>query len=130
MPGELQKGLQKEEHNAYEQQEKRNRKGRSSWRIFETERNAYFREEFQIDIIGFHNGYLVFVEVKYRKNERRGFPEEAVHREKQRKISNVARVYLYKNKVRAEQPVRFDVVAICGEQIKWYQNAFLYCAAY
>ncbi len=84
----------------------------------------------EIDIIGFHDGYLVFVEVKYRKNESRGFPEEAVHREKQRKISHVARVYLYQHKIGTEQPVRFDVVAICGEQIKWYQNAFLYCAAY
>ncbi|MBQ6888510.1 MAG: YraN family protein [Lachnospiraceae bacterium] len=80
----------------------------------------------EIDIIGVHEGYLTFVEVKYRKNEKLGFPEEAVHKEKQRKICNVARVYIYLKRYKAEYPVRFDVVAICGEKIKWYQNAFPY----
>lgn len=78
----------------------------------------------EVDIIGFHKGYLVFVEVKYRKDEKKGFPEEAVHKEKQKRIYTCAKVYLYLKGFRADCPVRFDVVAICGEQIKWYQNAF------
>lgn len=81
----------------------------------------------EIDIIGIHKGYLTFVEVKYRKDEKLGFPEEAVHIQKQRKICDVARRYLYLKRCSVTQPVRFDVVAICGEQIKWYQNAFPYC---
>lgn len=84
----------------------------------------------EIDIVGIHEGYLTFVEVKYRKNEKLGFPEEAVHKEKQRKICSVARVYIYLHRYREEQPVRFDVVAICGKEIKWYQNAFPYCIGY
>ena len=67
------------------------------------------------------------MEVKYRKDEKLGFPEEAVHIQKQRKICDVARRYLYLKRCSVTQPVRFDVVAICGEQIKWYQNAFPYC---
>lgn len=78
----------------------------------------------EVDIIGRHKGYLVFVEVKYRKSDRMGFPEEAVHRKKQKRICNCARVYMYLKGLGAEYPVRFDVVAICGEQITWYQNAF------
>lgn len=84
----------------------------------------------EIDLIGKHSDYLVFVEVKYRKNNSCGFPEEAVNQKKQRKISNAARVYLYQHKIKAEQPIRFDVVAICGEQLRWYQNAFEYGIGY
>ena len=100
---------------------------KSGMRILE--RNFRCRQG-EIDIIGLHKGYLTFVEVKYRRNERLGLPEEAVHREKQRKICNVARVYLFLHRYKAEQPVRFDVVAICGDKIKWYQNAFPYCIEY
>ena len=81
----------------------------------------------EIDIVGFHKGYLTFVEVKYRKNEKLGIPEEAVNMAKQKRICGAARIYIYMHKYRIEQPVRFDVVAICGENITWYQNAFPYC---
>ena len=40
----------------------------------------------EIDLIGLDNGYLVFVEVKYRKNTAYGYPEEAVSKNKRRKI--------------------------------------------
>lgn len=87
------------------------------------EMNYRYRQG-EIDIIGWESGYLTFVEVKYRKDGQMGMPEEAVHIYKQRKICTGAKVYCYLHKVRADCPVRFDVVAICGEQIRWYQNAF------
>lgn len=90
-------------------------------RIVETN---YRCRQGEVDIIGFHKGYLTFVEVKYRKNERRGFPEEAVHKEKQKRIISCARVYSYLKGVGTDCPMRFDVVAICGTHIHWYQNAF------
>ena len=40
----------------------------------------------EIDIIGYHEGYLVFVEVKYRASLKKGNPEEAVGTAKQRVI--------------------------------------------
>lgn len=78
----------------------------------------------EIDLIGYHNGYLVFVEVKYRSTARNGVPQEAVGAAKQRVICRVADYYRYRHKVPLSTPVRYDVVAISGEELQWYQNAF------
>lgn len=78
----------------------------------------------EIDIIGYHEGYLVFVEVKYRSTAGRGCAEEAVGAAKQRQICRVADVYRYVHRVSSSVPVRYDVLAIQGEVIRWYQNAF------
>ena len=80
----------------------------------------------EIDIIGFHQGGLVFFEVKYRKDEAYGTPAEAVNLRKQTKICRCADYYLYRHHVPQTQPVRFDVVAVCGRNIDWIQNAFAY----
>lgn len=80
----------------------------------------------EIDIIGYHEGYLVFIEVKYRKSTQLGAPEEAVHSRKQRTICKVADCYRYGHKIGDFTPIRYDVVAICGEEITWYQNAFMH----
>ena len=77
----------------------------------------------EIDVIGYHRDCLVFFEVKYRKNEEYGSPEEAVGAAKQQKICRCAAVYLYSHGG-MEQAIRFDVVAVCGERVRWYQNAF------
>lgn len=78
----------------------------------------------EIDIIGYHRGFLVFVEVKYRRNEKTGTPESAVTMQKQKKICRTADYYRYLHHYRDERPFRYDVIAICGEEIKWYENAF------
>lgn len=80
----------------------------------------------EIDLIGRHGECLVFFEVKYRKNTEKGDPAEAVDLKKQRKICRTAAFFLYQRKYGESIPVRFDVVAICGEQVSWYQNAFDY----
>ena len=77
----------------------------------------------EIDIIAMHEGYLVFVEVKYRKDIQKGYPLEAVSARKQRVIFKCALYYLQKQK-KADIPVRFDVVGILGEEIQVIQNAF------
>ncbi|MBR5361270.1 MAG: YraN family protein [Lachnospiraceae bacterium] len=65
---------------------------------------------------------LIFFEVKYRKSKRLGYPAEAVDKDKQSKIRRCAEYYLaYKP---AKMYVRFDVIAIEGEEINWYKNAF------
>lgn len=78
----------------------------------------------EIDLIAFDRGYLVFIEVKYRKDGQMGDPAEAVGYEKQRHIRSAARRYLYDHRYGEETPCRFDVVAILGQQIRWFQNAF------
>ena len=77
----------------------------------------------EIDIIAKHQGYFVFVEVKYRENDKSGHPFEAVSVSKQRTISKCAFYYLQKHKVQ-EESVRFDVVGILGDKIQVIQNAF------
>lgn len=77
----------------------------------------------EIDIVALHEGYLVFVEVKYRKDNQKGYPLEAISFQKQRTISRCA-LYYMKKKGLSEMPVRFDVVGILGEEIQLVQNAF------
>lgn len=77
----------------------------------------------EIDLIARDGAYLVFVEVKYRKNQRNGSAAEAVGRRKQLVISRVARHFLYVNGY-TDMPCRFDVVAIDGVQITHIKNAF------
>ena len=77
-----------------------------------------------IDIIGRDQGYLVFVEVKYRSSSKAGHPAEAVNYQKQRKICRTADFYRYIHKIGADVNIRYDVVALTQEEIFWYQNAF------
>ena len=84
----------------------------------------YRNKQGEIDIIGHHQGYLVFVEVKYRKDNRMGNPSEAVDYRKQRIICKVADYYRYCNGIGEFEPIRYDVIAICGEEVTWHQNAF------
>ena len=56
------------------------------------QRNFCIRQG-EIDIVGSKDGVLLFIEVKYRKNVSKGFPQEAVGRDKQRQICRVAMFY-------------------------------------
>lgn len=79
----------------------------------------------EIDLVALHKGYLVFVEVKYRKNAKAGYAAEAVTWKKQQVISRVADYYIrtHCSKIPA---CRFDVAAWDGDVLKVYENAFAY----
>jgi putative endonuclease len=83
----------------------------------------------EIDIIGFNEKAICFIEVKTRTDESFGSPEEAVNKRKQRQIINTARYYLMRKKIPPETPCRFDVVAVIldGEKevINLIKNAFI-----
>lgn len=81
----------------------------------------------EVDLVGYHENCLVFVEVKYRKTALSGAPEEAVDYRKQLKICAVSDYYRVSHPAESAKQVRYDVVAICGDEITWYQNAFPYC---
>ena len=83
----------------------------------------------EIDIIAKEDQTLVFVEVKYRKSKGKGLPEEAVTAAKQKKICRASDFYRSRNRHFFRYLVRYDVVAILGEEISWYQNAFPYTGA-
>lgn len=78
----------------------------------------------EIDIVGKEDQYLLFVEVKYRKNLQAGYPSEAVTVAKQKRIYQSARYYLYENHLSEDIPIRFDVVAILGKEVQYIRNAF------
>ena len=80
----------------------------------------------EIDLIARDGRYLVFIEVKYRTNGEKGAAVAAVDRRKQRTISRVAVFYMIQNRLPEDTPCRFDVVAIDGEKITLYKNAFDY----
>lgn len=77
----------------------------------------------EIDIIAKDGKCLVFCEVKYRSDERKGHPLDAVDGRKQRVISKCAAYYLMKKRLQ-NIPCRFDVVSIEGENITLIRNAF------
>lgn len=105
------------------------------------ERNFRCRQG-EIDVIGEEEGYLVFVEVKYRASGVSGRAAEAVTAGKQGKICRTADYYRYCHGIGDDRAVRYDVVAIDGAggmngaggtdgagtndglAIQWYKNAF------
>ena len=87
------------------------------------ERNAYCRQG-EIDIVAEKDGFVIFVEVKYRRTKRCGAPEEAVDRRKQARLKKAAEYYLYSRRFAADTPCRFDVVSIEGKEIRIWEDAF------
>jgi putative endonuclease len=78
----------------------------------------------EIDIIGESDGYLCFIEVKYRSSSGYGFPSEAVDIRKRRRIVRTALSYLNYHKLSADTPCRFDMVVILDKEYTLIKNAF------
>ena len=81
----------------------------------------------EIDIIAKDKDYIIFIEVKTRMSSAFGDPLEAIDEEKQFKIRNVATMYLMKNKLIDKAPIRFDAIAILGDddhEIRHIKDAF------
>ena len=78
----------------------------------------------EIDLIVRDGEYLVFCEVKYRKNAGMGRPQEAVGLTKQRKICKVGAYYRMLHQIGLGAAIRYDVIAVQGDQITWIKNAF------
>lgn len=89
----------------------------------------------ELDLVAEHDGVLVFVEVKTRKNERYGRPFSAVNKDKRKRLSRAAVGYLKKRKLKPDY-IRFDVIEVIGEpggnapEIRHIQNAFQLDSAY
>ena len=80
----------------------------------------------EIDLVAKDGEYLVFVEVKYRKNKKAGSAAEAVNFNTMRKISRCADVYMMQHHVSGNTSVRFDVIAIEEGHLTHFKNAFEY----
>ena len=77
----------------------------------------------EIDIIAMDKKTIVFIEVKYRKDLKKGRPCEAVDYYKQKKIIRTAVNYIQKKKL-VNINARFDIIEIVGEKISIIKNAF------
>lgn len=77
----------------------------------------------EIDLIAKDGAYLVFCEVKYRRDCKKGHPSEAVGRRKQRNISGCAVFYLMQKGIFGV-PCRFDVVSIENGNMELIKDAF------
>lgn len=85
----------------------------------------------EIDIIAKDKDTLVFVEVRYRKNNRYGDPLATITPAKQRKIIRCAQFFLSINPKLNRYNCRFDVVGVSPAQsdgnfdAQWITNAFI-----
>ncbi len=79
----------------------------------------------ELDIVAKKGDTLVFVEVKYRKNDRFGKADEFVDKRKQKRLKLAALMYMAGNKVNPEKRNhRFDVIAIDRCRLRHIKNAF------
>lgn len=82
--------------------------------------------QLELDIVAENEGTLVVVEVKTRRDEEFGSPEDAVSNRKIRHIVSSTDAYLRKFQI--DLPVRFDVITVTGKEqpfkIEHYIEAF------
>lgn len=97
---------------------------RQGYRIVE---KNYRSRAGEIDLVGWDGAYLVFVEVKYRRDDGKGRALEAVGPRKQHRISRAAFSYLGQREIPQEVPCRFDVVGIDNEKVTLVKDAFDFC---
>jgi len=92
-------------------------------------------EHGEIDLIGWDEGVLCFVEVKTLTKVTLAPPEMAVDAEKRRRIRSVARRYVRRLRSDRPPPCRFDVVSVVlgddqhGPTIRLHKGAFAWKVA-
>lgn len=81
----------------------------------------------ELDIIAVYKGWIVVAEVKTRSCNKWENPEEAVDKNKMRRIVSAANRYVKMHKM--DNPVRFDVVSLIYNNKNWeiehFEDAFL-----
>jgi putative endonuclease len=83
-----------------------------------------------VDLIGWDGQWLCFIEVKTRSQRDSAPAESTVDKDKREMLQKMARAYLriFPEKLRAEVPVRFDVVSVyllpSGAEFDLYRAAF------
>jgi len=82
----------------------------------------------EIDLIMKQKSCLVFIEVRYRKNQDFGGAAASITASKQTRIRKTAQIFLQQNPGLDYKECRFDVIAISGigdnTEIQWIDNAF------
>lgn len=80
----------------------------------------------ELDLIMRDGRQLVFVEVRYRRDNRHGTPAETVTYGKRRRLIRTASYYLQRHP--CDLPCRFDIIAIAQrdgrDTLEWIRDAF------
>jgi putative endonuclease len=76
----------------------------------------------EIDLIMSDKDWLVFIEVKYKSDDRFGLPEEMISQNKIWQVKRVAESYVVERKIKQFIKFRIDAVCILGNEIKHYEN--------
>jgi len=88
----------------------------------------YRCREGEIDIVGFHEDTLLFIEVRYRKTQFYGTAAESIDYRKQQRIFLTAQHFLQQHPQWQDSPCRFDAVIVSppetAPQIDWITDAF------
>ena len=87
------------------------------------ERNYRWRGG-ELDLIMRDAGLWVFVEVRYRAPGTLVSATESIGPVKQQRIMRTAQSFLMDRLGTCEVPMRFDVVAIDGDHVRWIVHAF------
>lgn len=89
--------------------------------------NAGFRVG-ELDLVMLDGDTLVFVEVRYRRDDRYGGGAVSVDARKRRKLVLAAQAFLQRHRAHADRACRFDVVEAGGDpaqpQLHWLRDAF------
>jgi len=81
----------------------------------------------ELDLVMRDGDTVVFVEVRYRRNDRFGGGAGSVDHKKRRRIVLAARAWLAGQRGLADAPCRFDVVSVQGDrslECDWLRGAF------
>lgn len=79
----------------------------------------------EIDLIMRHLHVIVFVEVRFRRNDSFGHAAASITMTKQKRLLHAAKVWLSGVDESFETvDCRFDVLAFTGNEIEWLTNAF------
>ncbi len=85
----------------------------------------------ELDLIMEDRDTLIFIEVRFRKNNHYGSPEETVDFRKQQRLNRAAAHFLQNHNLTDKQPCRFDIITIQPDanrdtehSVNWIRNAF------
>jgi putative endonuclease len=82
----------------------------------------------EIDLIMRDKAYLIFIEVRFRKNNFFGGALESITWRKQQRLIHAAQIFSFKHPLAKTLPSRFDVVTLTGDlrkpEILWIEDAF------
>ena len=78
----------------------------------------------ELDLVAREGETIVFVEVRGRSDARRGHPLETIDARKRGRLRRGATAWLVSRELWERVPVRFDVVALVGDDVEWLRAAF------